>query len=183
MASKKNQVNQEVPIDRLEDFLNKNFKVILGGVAICIFIVLVVYLVYKNVQASKVAKLENLGSYEITISQNTSDDVIDSFGKVAEDFSKQKNYVFLKIAQIYVAKGEMEKAKSYLLKVDGNLKEFADSLLYDIGNKQVISSYSDNSKLSMIWDYRKALGSGDIKSFVDKYPDSNLAELLKNWES
>ncbi|MCB4203593.1 hypothetical protein LF845_01310 [Deferribacterales bacterium Es71-Z0220] len=184
MTRKNNQMSEEAPIDKVESFLNKNFKVIISSIAGVIALILVVYMVYKNIQSSKIAKLDNLGNYEVSIAQqNVSEDILESYGKSAESFSDQKDYIYLRIAQIYISKGNIDKAKSYLSKVNGNLKELSDSLMYDLGDANVASKYNEDSRLHIIWDYRKALAGGDVKSFLDKYPNSNLAELIKNWES
>jgi len=183
MTRKNNQMNEEAPIDKVESFLNKNFKIIISSIAGVIVLILVVYMVYKNIQSSKIAKLDNLGNYEVSIAQqNVSEDILEAYGKAAQGFLDQKDYIYLKIAQIYINKGNIDKAKTYLSKVDGKLKELSDSLMYDLGDKNLSAKYNEESKLHIIWDYRKAVASGDINSFSEKYPNSNLAELLKNWE-
>lgn len=183
MTKKNSQTTGEVPIDKLENFLNKNFKIIISSVAGAIVLILAVYIVYESVQSSKIAKLDNLGKYEVSIAQeNVGEDILEAYKKAAEGFGDKKDYIYLKIAQIYINKGNIDMAKTYLLKVNGKLKELSDSLMYDLGNTDIALKYGEDSMLRLIWDYRKAVSSEERKSFLDKYPNSNLAELIKNWE-
>lgn len=180
--SKKNTVAQtEVAIDKFDDYLNKNFKKVLSVVGGIIIIVLVVYLVYQNMQKSNSAKLNQLGGYE-TVSdlKSLSSEDVEKFLKLADSYSDNKDYMYLKVAQIYLSKGEADKAKGVLKKIGGDLKEYADSLLYDLGETGNIS-YGEKSSLSILWDYRKALQDKKMGDFDTKYKDSNLSEFLKNW--
>lgn len=181
MSKKNNQVQTEVAIDRFDDYLNKNFKKILGAVGSVILIVLVIYIVYQNIEKNNASKLNQLGGYEAIKDYNSlNDEEIERFLKIGETYSKNKDYIYLKTAQIYVSKGEADKAKALLKKVGGDLKEFAESLLYDLGENTNIS-YGDKSSLAILWNYRKALSSKNAGDFNTKYKDSNLSEFLKNW--
>lgn len=181
MSKKNNQAQTEVAIDKFDEYLNKNFKKILGAVGGVILIVLVIYLFYQNVEKNNASKLNQLGGYETIRDYNSlNDEEIERFLKIGETYSKNKDYIYLKTAQIYVSKGEIDKAKTLLKKVGGDLKEFADSLLYDLGENTNIS-YGDKSSLTLLWDYRKALSSKNAGDFNAKYKDSNLSEFLKNW--
>ena len=182
--AKKNQPGQEIPIDKVENFLNKNFKYILAGVAAVIVVVLIGYVAFKSIQSSKVARLENLGRYELAIYSQTIDNkTLEEYLAQAENFKDHKNYINLIIAQVYVALGDTQRGKEILSAVRGNLQEIADGLRYDLGDKDVLSKYSDRSKFTMMWDYRRALETKDYKSFIEKYPESNLKTLLESWQS
>ena len=181
MNKNKEVAQPEVAIDKFDEYLNKNFKKILGVVGGIILVVLVVYLVYQNIEGSNAAKLDQLGGYEVISDYNSlTDSEIERFLNIGGTFSKHKEYIYLKVAQIYISKGEFDKAKALLKKVNGGLKEFADSLLYDLG-ENIAVSYGDKSSLSLIWNYRQALKSKNAGDFIEKYKDSNLSEILKNW--
>lgn len=182
--SGKNQSGQEIPIDKVEYFLNKNFKYILGVVGISILLVLIVYVGYKSVKQSRLAKLENLGMYEIAIYSKSADNkTLEEYLAQAENLKAHEDYAKLVVAQVYIALGNTQRGKEILSTVKGNLQEIADSLRYDIGDKDILSKYSKGAKFTMLWDYRRALETNDFKSFIEKYPNSNLKTLLESWQS
>ncbi|MCA1980528.1 MAG: hypothetical protein LDL10_03210, partial [Calditerrivibrio sp.] len=75
------------------------------------------------------------------------------------------------------------KGKEYLKKVSGDYKEFADSILYDLGEKVDIAQYKENGKLGTIWKYRLVLQDKKQLGFLDNSTlNTRLIASIVNWE-
>jgi predicted negative regulator of RcsB-dependent stress response len=187
MSHKHHHPIEEEPIDKLEFFLQHNFKKILIAVAVMILIALLGFMFQKNMKAKEMAKQNKLGEYEVYLLTGRADqNKINEYRSMAEEIG-MKDYANYQIARFYIAKKQNDKAIAALNQVSGEFKELADSLKYDLGAlKTVPAEYLNNSYLTSLWKYRQIISKKytqkDIDEFVKLYPKSNLYELLKNWE-
>jgi hypothetical protein len=131
-----------------------------------------------------------IGSAETAMtSGNVTPEALTAFKSLAQKKSSSKNYIYLKAGMIE-ASNNIETAQTTLAEVGGTLGELADSLSYDLGNKDISTeAYIINGAMKPLWYYRAVIAAeGDKKAklmeeFGSKYPDSALYELVKRWES
>lgn len=190
--SKKRQSMEEIPIDKVEHFLQNNFQKILMVVGGAIVLVLIAFMVQKNTQAKTAVKYNQLGMQEVYLITGKADQAqIDEYLSVGYEIPDMKDYVNYNVALYYLNKGDEENTIKYLQQTGGIFTELKDSLLYDLGElKTVSSSYLNNSHYSTLWEYRNILNMTNsenkdkaIETFKTSHPDSRLVELLDNWES
>ncbi|WP_273265521.1 hypothetical protein [Flexistipes sinusarabici] len=187
MAKKKTHKSEEVPVDKVEAFLEKNFKKIMISIGGIILAIIVVYGVFTVIQSNKQQKISRLGQYEQMFqTDNLTSRQIQNFLEIGTEVDEVASYTKYRAANLYLNAGNLEKAKELLNKTGGSYKELADSLLYDLGENINLSQYTQGSYLERLWDYRELLKSGytqeKLDQFAKNYPDSRLLELLKNWE-
>ncbi|BAI80258.1 conserved hypothetical protein [Deferribacter desulfuricans SSM1] len=191
MSKKKQVVMEEVPIDKVENFVEKNFKQILIGVAIVILLVLGGYGLKSYMAKSYANKINELGHLELVLKSGKIDkNSVDLFLEKGEKVSDVKNYVVLKAMQLYAVLGDHNKVKEVSGDLTDKNLELGESLMSDLGIKQVdYKKYFADSYLTPIWYYRAILSAKDkneaekyITEFKTKFPDSRLLELIENWE-
>ncbi|MGA1863259.1 hypothetical protein OWM07_10300 [Deferribacter thermophilus] len=191
MSKKKQVVMEEVPIDKVENFVEKNFKQILIGVAVVILLVLGGYGLKSYMARSYANKINDLGHIELKfLSGNLNKSDIDSFLEKGRKVSDVKNYVVLKVMQLYAELGDYNKVKEVSGDLTDKNLELGESLMSDLGIKQIDNKkYFTNSYLTPLWYYRAILSAKDkneaekyITEFKTKFPDSRLLELIESWE-
>ncbi|MGA1845902.1 hypothetical protein [Deferribacter abyssi] len=190
MAKKKNQVLDEVPIDKVESFVENNFRKILIIVGMLILAVLVGYGVKTYMTNKYIASLNELGGYEISFTKGKkSKALINEFVNKGISVSKVRDYVVLKAIQLYSDLGLTNEIKLLASNLGDNFNELSDNLLSDLNIKKVdANKYLTDSYLKPIWYYKAILDSKNgsdrkklYKEFKLEFPDSRLLELLNNW--
>jgi len=187
MAKRKRTNTEEIPVDKVEAFLEKNFKKILIALGGAIGLVIVIYVTFSVTQSSKQQKISQLGQYEHMLQIGTAKDSdIEQFISFGTSIDEVSDYTRLKAANYYIEKGDRAKAEALLQQMSNQYKELADSVLFDLGHNVDISQYLGNSYLEQLWQYRNILVSGNdeksVEKFDEKYSGSRLTELLRNWE-
>lgn len=181
--SKKDVQFEEVAIDKVESYINKNFKQIIGVLTGIIVLALAIYGLKQYYDSQKISEINKIGEYEAKInSGEISGDLIEKYVKTCESIAKLKDYCNYRAGIVLVGMGD-NKGKEYLKKVDGEYKEFAESILFDLGEKIDITKYKDNGRLSYIWKYRGVLQ--DKKQLASLDNDSMNTRLISNtkyWE-
>lgn len=188
----KNTVNiDEVPIDKVEQYLEQNFKKILIVVASIIVVTLAGYMFQKSSEAKKSAQFSKLGEYEVYLKAGTADEAkINEYLAAANELSEIKDYVNYNVALHYINNGNVDKAMPLLKGLNGSFAELRDSLLYDMGQlKTVPSQYLEDSYYKSVWNYRNIVSMADkaaqkieVEKFGTAFENSQLTELLNNWE-
>lgn len=175
--------NQEVAIDKLESYINKNFKRIVAVLVSVIVIGLGIYGIKQYSDNSKIEDMNKLGEYEHNLNSGmVTEDILEKYIKTCENISGMMDYCYYRVGVIFAGIGS-PKGKEYLKKVSGDYKEFADSILYDLGEKIDISKYKDNSKLGTIWKYRLVLKDKKQLGFLDNSTlNTRLIASIVNWE-
>ncbi|KAA0258057.1 hypothetical protein FHQ18_06580 [Deferribacter autotrophicus] len=190
MVKKKNQVLDEVPIDKVESFVEKNFKNILIVVGVLILAVLAGYGVKTYMSNKYISSLNELGGYEISFANGEKDKaLISDYVDKGVSISKVKDYVVLKAIQLYTDLGLTNEIKMLASNVGDNFRELSDSLLSDLNIKNVdANKYLTDSYLKPVWYYKAILNSKSdderkklYEEFKLKFPESRLLELLDNW--
>jgi tetratricopeptide (TPR) repeat protein len=184
-------IDENVPIDKVESFLQANFKMILIVLGAIIVLSLAVYMYQKNLKLKHLSKLNSIGQYEMFLVTNLANEQqISEYLRAVEELPDVKDYAYYNIGTFYMRKGDFDKAMEYFKKSGGNFAELSSSGLYDSGGNIDLSSYSSDGYLKPIWQYRKILSMSDknqqlnaIKDFEKSNPKSNLTVLLKNWEN
>ncbi|MEF3254906.1 MAG: hypothetical protein K6348_05005 [Deferribacterales bacterium] len=181
--SKKIQHDQDIPIDQVESFINKNFKKIVTTLIIIIIIGLGIYGVFQYIETGKSAKINQLGEYEVKLNSGEFNEaLIEKYISTCENISDLKNYCYYRAGVILAGIGN-PKGKEYLKKVSGDYKEFADSVLYDLGEKIDPAQYKDKGKLNYIWKYRMLLMDKKyIASLDNETINTRLITNTKDWE-
>ncbi|MGB9730390.1 MULTISPECIES: hypothetical protein [Calditerrivibrio] len=166
--SKNNNVHfEEVVIDKVESYINSNFKRILGFLVGIVVIGLAVYGLRQYYESQKNAEINKIGEFEAKFnSQEFNPEILVQYVKTCESISSLKDYCYFRAGAILATTGD-NKGKEYLKKVGGNYKEFADSLLFDLGEKVDINQYKDSGKLATIWKYRAVLQDKKLLSSLD----------------
>lgn len=187
MAKRKHHKSEEEAVDKVEAFLEKNFRTIMISIGGVILAIVVIYGVFTVMKSNKQQKISRLGQYEQMFrSNNINDQQIESFLQTGTEIDDVADYTRYKAANLYLNNGDVTKAKDLFEKTGGSYKEMADSVLYDLGENINISQYAEGSYLERLWDYRELLQSNysqkELDQFAENYPDSRLLELLKNWE-
>lgn len=191
MSKKKQVVMEEVPIDKVENFVEKNFKQILIGVAVVILLVLGGYGLKTYMAKSYANKINELGHLELVLKSGKIDkNSVELFLEKGKKVSDVKNYVVLKVMQLYAELGDYNKVKEVSGDLTDKNLELGESLMSDLGIKQVdYKKYFTGSYLTPMWYYRAILSAKDkneaekyITEFKTKFPDSRLLELIENWE-
>lgn len=189
--ARKHRPTEEVPIDKVEHFLENNFSKILMAVAGIILLFLIVFMVQKNMQTKTAIKYNALGEYEVYLLAGTADDAkVNEFIAAGSEISDMTDYVNYKVALYYLKKGDTQSAIKMLKKTGGIYSELKDSLLFDLGESSTVpSAYLSGAFYSSIWDYRKIMQMTDVVSkrkaideFKTSHEDSRLVEWLNNWE-
>lgn len=181
--SKRDLQLEEVALDKVESYINKNFKQIIGILTGVIVLALAVYGLKQYYDSQKTAEVNKIGEFESKINNgDITVDTIEKYVKTCESISKLKDYCNYRAGIILVGMGN-DKGKEYLKKVDGEYKEFADSILFDLGEKIDITKYRDSGKLSYIWKYRAVLQDKKNLALLDNNTmNSRLIANTKNWE-
>jgi len=190
VVRRKKKPVQEVPIDKVEDFMFQNYKKIVMVVGACLLVFIAAYTV-RQIMAVSAEKAEaEIGSAETKMAVNGANaESLSSYKALAGRKSSSRNYIYLK-AGIIEANNNMPDAQATLAAVDGSLAELADSLAYDLGSKDIDpKTYIAKGSMKPLWYYRAVLSAeGDEKAklleeFGSKYPESPLYEMVKRWES
>ncbi len=187
MAKKKRTNTEEIPVDKVEAFLERNFKKILMALGGTIGLVIVIYVAFSVIQSSKQQKISQLGQYEHMLQIGAAKDAdIEQFVAFGSSIDEVSDYTRLKAASYYIENGDRTKAETLLQQMSGKYKELADSVLFDLGHNIDIFQYLKNSYLEQLWQYRNILTSEyseeSIEKFDKKYSGSRLTDLLRNWE-
>ncbi|MCX8084482.1 MAG: hypothetical protein N3C60_06125 [Calditerrivibrio sp.] len=181
--TKPQQNVDEIPIDKVESFINRNFKRIIGTMLGLIVIGLSIYGLYQFYENQKSAEINKIGELEVKLnSGDITTDTVEKYIKTCEPIKNLKDYCYYRGGIILVGMGN-EKGKEYLKKVLGDYKEFADSILYDLGEKIDITKYKENGKLSYIWKYREVVLDKSKLALLDNETlNTRLITNTKNWE-
>jgi len=189
MSRKKQQQVEDVPVDKMDVFLAENYKKLLMGVAAILVVFLVGY-AFTKMQSSKDEVLVNkVGQLETIFLLSGTDESLQNYLVMADDYPKAGDYINLKAAEVLIADKKTDKAAAPLLTAGGELKELADSLAFDTGIKDVdANAYLSDGKMSALWYYRAYLTApeekkADIKGiFKEKYPNSELLRQIERWD-
>ncbi|MCA1933106.1 MAG: hypothetical protein LDL13_05985 [Calditerrivibrio sp.] len=181
--SKHDLSNQEVAIDKVESYINRNFKRIVGVLISVILIGLGIYGIKQYSDNTKIADMNKLGEYEYKLNSGmVTEEILEKYIKTCENISGMKDYCYYRGGVILAGIGS-PKGKEYLKKVSGDYKEFADSILYDLGEKVDIAQYKENGKLGTIWKYRLVLQDKKQLGFLDNSTlNTRLIASIVNWE-
>lgn len=181
--SKGDLSSQEIVIDKVESYINNNFKRIVGVLIAVIVIGLGIYGIKQYSDNSKIADINKLGEYEHKLNSGlVTEEILENYIKTCENISGMKDYCYYRGGVTLAGMGS-PKGKEYLKKVSGDYKEFADSILYDLGEKVDPSKYKDNGKLEIIWKYRLVLKDKKQLGFIDnKTLNTRLIASIANWE-
>jgi hypothetical protein len=185
---RKPQVN-EVPIDKVESFMYANYKKILIATAVVLVGFVVVYTISQVLSVNAEKSISRVAAAEASLNANSSAADVAAFKNLAASNSAVKDYIYYKSGVVESFSNKTEAVKT-LGMAGGKFKEFADGLAFDLGNKEISpSSYISKGELKALWYYRAVLAAeGDEKAklladFGAKYPESELYELVKKWES
>jgi len=190
VSKRKKQQMEDVPIDKLELFLANNSKKLLLGIAVLLVLFLAGY-AFKNMNQAKNDMLVNrLGQNEMLMTlSGGSDEQIDSFLAMANEYPEASGYVYLRVGEVLVTNDKADQAKTHLASVSSQYKELADGLLFDIDPSAVDpSAYTDSSKMNSLWYYRAYLSADSDKkqeilsAFKEKYPKSELLKQIERWD-
>jgi len=190
-VSKKKQKQQmdEEAVDKMDLFLAKNYKKLLGGLAALLILFLAGY-AFKNMNESKNDLMSNkAGQLELLMTMSGGDEQkLNDYLAVGTDYPKLADYVNLKAAEILVSGDNMEAAKAPLGSVGGNMKELADGLKFDTGLGDVdAQQYISTGNMTVLWYYRACLAAeGEkraelMKEFSEKYPENELYKQIERW--
>lgn len=181
--AKKNAALENVAIDKMELFINRNFKKIIGILILIIVTGLAGYGLKQYLGSKSMSEANRLGDFEVTLnSGDVSQDLLNKYIKTCETIPDMKDYCYYRAGVILVGLGD-PRAKEYLKKVSGEYREFADSILYDLGEKVDINQYKENGKLNLIWKYRLAVkDKKQLASFDNETLNTRLISSIKNWE-
>lgn len=190
MVRKRKQPVQEVPIDKVENFMFQNYKKIVIVVGACLLVFVAAYTVRQIMAVnSERADTEIAAAETKMITGNASAESLASFKALGDKKSSSKNYIYLK-AGIIEAGNNLPDAQKTLVAVTGELGELAKGLAFDLGSKDVDpKAYITSGSMKPLWYYRAVLAAqGDEKAklleeFGSKYPENELYEMVKRWES
>lgn len=188
-SKKKQQMVEDVPVDKIDHFLASNYKKLLGGFAVILVIFIAGY-AFMTLGKSKDSMLTSKeGQYEMLLTiAGTSDENLKNYLAVADEFPKAGDYINLKAAEVLVAEGKVKEAEKPMTTAGGAFKEFADGLKFDTGTGTVdASAYMKTGKMGALWYYRAYLAADEAKkaevleSFRKDYPDNQLLKQLERW--
>ncbi len=181
--SKKDVHFEEVALDKVESYINKNFKSIIGVLVGIVVIGLAIYGLKQYYDSQKVSEINKIGEFEVKINNGEiSPELIDKYVKTCEPISNLKDYCYYRAGIVLAGIGD-NKGKEYLKKVSGNYKELADSILFDLGEKIDVAKYKDSGMLSSIWKYRALMqDKKQLASLDNATLNSRLISNTKNWE-
>lgn len=186
--ARKNDVLQDVPVDKLDSFLKSNYRKIIGGIVILIVAALCVYAAKNYSDSNRSAQLDSISLYEL--SGLNSLEQIDKYIALADEFGFAKDYIYYTAGCRYVAMGFYDLAVKILSKAGGDYAEFARGLLYDIsdGKEEILSTDIASGAFSDIWYYRAILYSDSkeekdrlMNDYADMWPRSLLLDRLIKW--
>ncbi|QAR33075.1 hypothetical protein EP073_06550 [Geovibrio thiophilus] len=190
MVRKKKQPVQEVPIDKVEDFMLQNYKKIVMVVGACLLVFVAVYTVRQIMAVSSAKADSEIGTTETKMALGSANaESLAAFKALADKKSASKNYIYLK-AGIIEANNNLPDAQKTLSAVNGELGELAKGLAYDLGARETDpKTYITSGNMKPLWYYRAVLASqGEEKAklleeFGAKYPENELYDMVKRWES
>lgn len=102
----------------------------------------------------------------------------DSIKQIKDSKNKYSDYVLLTIAQIYLRQNQKQYALAFLTNISdtGSFGTFKNNLLADLNQPYSVGNSTD---LSLLWDYRKALGS-DFNSSLSVVNDKRFDDIEKD---
>ena len=187
MSKKKKQQLENVPVDKMEKFMQENFKKILAVVGALIVVAIAGYGIMNVMDRSELSSYDALGQREIAGLRTP--EQIEEYRMLAGEVKSQQDYIQYQVATNYYANGDIDTAKAELAKVGGAYKVFAESLLYDLeGGKGEISQAQLDGPLSYVWKYRAAINAETPEDRTAAVfllsiarPDSSLLAQLNKW--
>ena len=186
--AKKKDISNPLLIDKMEQFLTKNFSLILGIIAIIIVAIFSIQLINSFLDKKNRKIYNELGKIELLINKgNLNDDNIEKLIDLANKYNVIKDYSYIKAAILWNTQGHIEKAIP-LLENNKTFQELSKSLLYDLNQNVNIQPFLSKGQLESLWAYRNILIDNNITdeeltSFRKKYKNSQLLSLLENWQS
>ncbi|WP_022849787.1 hypothetical protein [Limisalsivibrio acetivorans] len=186
--SKKNTV-EEVPIDRVELFLQNNYKkviLVVGGLLVAFLL----FYMGKQMMDSKAQMVnEQIGAVEFALTSGTGQATVEEFLAFANSKEKASDYIYLRAAEVYQITGRTDQALNTLSRVGGDFAGVADGYAYDLGSENINpSSYIGSAAQEPLWYYRAVLEAdeGDkaalLAEFGEKYPENKLYDMVNRWE-
>lgn len=184
-------LTQDLPVDKVDFFLKKNYKKIIIVTAVILLVVMMSF-TFKSYQKSKLSNMLNhIGTLESdAMTSADKEAALKKFSELAVLYPEMAGYINYTAGLIAYQNNKNELAVSYFSKTTGDFKEISDSMLADISDaKPSAATYRTNGKMKELWFYREVLSAeGEQKAklleeFKTAYPDSGLVEILQNWES
>lgn len=188
MVRKKKQALQEVPIDKVENFMFQNYKkvVFIVGAALLVFIAIYTVRQVMSVNDERVDNEIGIAETMLSISGGSAE-TLATFKSLASKKSSSASYIYLK-SGIIEAHNDLPGLQQTLASVKGGLRELADGLAFDMGIKGINpQEFIKTGKMKPLWYYRSILvAQGDEKAkllseFAEKYPENPLYELVARW--
>ncbi len=175
---------QEVGIDKVEQFVQTNFKQIIMFVGAVVLTFIVAYSVYTIMQNSTNNKVNYATELEFMLGTKEG---IESYTGIATAIPSMKDYAQLRASEAWVAIGDNATAINEAALVSGEFKELAAGLAADLGGDVAAEQYITNGKLKPLWYYRAVVESAPseraakVAEFGAAYPENNLYKLVENW--
>lgn len=185
MSRKKVEQLETSSIDKMDLFIKKNYKAIIGAVSLLIVVFLVGYGVRTITVKGHMNKNEAIGQLEAE--GLTTDEQVHKYAELANTLTYAKDYINMRAAVASLYRGNTEEAIKYASLVGGNFKGQAESILFDLKNDNNVSSAALKGSYAPLWYYRAVLNSeGEerallMKEFQTEWPDSSLLALLDKW--
>lgn len=183
--AKKDKINiDNTGVDKLENFMQNNIKMIIILISALVTLFIALYLGYTAYNISKNKKIDTISTAEMIMIDNAS---VDSFAELSSTVPSLKDYVAIRSAGMYYLFGNNEKAVTELQRATGNFAELSAGMLYDLGENIVPANYL-HGNMRELWYYRNVLSSDDnntdknISDFKMLYPESQLLTLVENWD-
>jgi hypothetical protein len=184
--AKKKQVVQDIPVDKIDEFFRKNYRIIIGGMAIVIAVFIIGYGSYAIMGNLRTSKVETIGVSEAM--GFISKEKVAEYATAAYTLTFIKDYIHLRAGEGYTQFNDKDSAIKELSAVSGDLAEYAKSLSYDLAAAGNIDSALLNSGyLAPVWHYRAILAAPAgsrtplIDAFRTQYPDSVLLKQVEKW--
>lgn len=187
MSRKQEAAKQVAGIDKIESFLQNYFKQLIIVLAGIVVIFIGAYAIYSINQSSQMKKANLVGEAQALMISPTTEDV-SKFQELTALAPFLKNYINLISGEEWTILDDNATALKSLAGVDGDYKELASGLSFDLGDDKVnINNYISNGAMKPLWYYRLVLSSEgedrvkNLEIFKSKYPESKLLGLLENW--
>lgn len=186
---RKQQQVEDIPVDKMDQFLATNSKKLLGGLAVLLVVFLAVY-AFNSMNKSKTAMMTNkAGQLELLMTMSGGDQQrLDDYLALSGEYPKLADYVNLKASEILVSGDNIEAAKAPLAEVGGEYSELADGLKFDTGLGSVnAEQYIQSGKMTALWYYRACLAAEGadkerlMGEFKEKYPENELYKQIERW--
>lgn len=183
---RKKQVVEDLPVDKMDQFIKTHYKTILMGFAVVLLVAVGVYGGLSASANSKQKKMETIAAVEKDGFDSASK--IEEYLKLAGSFSFASDYIHYRAATSFLALGDIQAAEKELALTGGKFDEYAKSLKYDVSEGGAVDSLlMADGAFAPVWYYRAVLSADEAQrgilmlQFRLAWPESQLLAQLDKW--